>query len=220
MFTLHKGPTNYFHLTLVVIGGLTVASLLYISYLLTIVSFDELGIDSAFVPRRPVIMSLATDRLSYIPGEHVKVSVLLDIEERKTPGIDVVLAYDPMFLELVSLAPEPTPTKDKTTVKAVTTGVVRLTPQTYLDASLSKFDNLHYFSIDYDRAQIRFSALMQPLNDFQGKGEIASLYFKALKPGKSDLKLIFDRNNATDSNVAFSGRDILTNVINTTVDIK
>lgn len=223
MFKLHKGPTNYFHLLLVLIGGLTAASLLYISYLLTIVSFDEAGIDNVFLKPRHVAMSVSTNRAQYAIGDQVKVSVQLDIQGRKTPGVDVVLAYDPTYLEPVSLVPavQATSPKDKkAAVTSITKGIVRFTPQTYLESSSSRFDTLPYFSIDYDKAQIRFSALMQPLNDFEGKGEIASLYFKAIRPGMTEIKIISDQNSTTDSNVAFGGRDILNSTTNTTINIR
>lgn len=225
---LHKGPTNYFHLTLVIIGGLTAASLLYISYLLTLVSFEELGIDTGFSPKPHIALTVNTDRSFYVLGDRVRTSIMINTE-RKAGGVDIVLAYDPSFLEPLPVAPsalEPLPqkteaqSKKKPRVAPITYGIVRLPPATYLDMSASKFVAVPYFSIDYERSYIRFSALTEPLKDFIGEGEVASLYFKTLRQGNTELRLLFTKNETADSNVAFGGQDILNKISNASFEIR
>lgn len=208
MIKISQEKTNYFHLSLIIIAGLGVAALIYISYILTIVVIDETVINPLVLTNRKVALSLTSDKNEYHIGDIAKISVLIDTLGRKTPGVDIILAYNPEFLEISG--------KIKSKIK----GKEKVKPEDYLDISSSRFDTFPYMSIDLDKSLISFSALMLPLQDFQGSGEIASLNFKTLKSGATQVKFIFERKSTTDSNVAFAGKDILTSVKDLEINIK
>jgi len=209
LIKINKEPTNYFHLILLIIAGVAILAMIYISYILTMIAIDETNtLQSVF--QRKAIMSLVSDKGDYNFGDIVKISVVLSTENRKTPGVDVLLAYDPEFLQALSLSG----------AKLTGKGIVKFKSEQILDVSNSKFDTFPYFSIDYNKSLLLFEALTQPLKNFQGIGEIGSLNFKALKSGKTQIKLVFQKGSAIDSNIAFAGRDVLTSVNNVEINIK
>jgi len=211
MFKLHTGPTNYFHLTLIIIAGIAAAALIYISYLFTMIAIDESAIGVGFIVEQRATLALTSDATEYAKGDTIQALVSLITKNRKTPGADIVLSYDPAFLQLVQIdGAKP----------SVTKGQVRVNPELYLNTTGSGFDTFPFMSVDYSKSIISFAALKLPLKEFQGNGDVASLRFKAIAQGATAIKVVFENGSTTDSNVAFNGRDILTAVTDLSLTIK
>lgn len=213
MFKIHKEPTNYFHLALIIIASITVAAFLYIAYLLTIITIEEVGVPQNFLVKRIATLSLAGNKPSYSVNDVVDVTVDLATRNRKTAGVGILLSYDPAFLE-------PVPQTEIKVVRQKNIESLKAIPEQYLNISASVFDTFPYMNIDYKKSLIHFSALKLPLQDFEGSGTIASLKFKTLQPGVTNLKFVFQKGSTTDTNVAFAGKDVLSSVTDLVINIR
>jgi hypothetical protein len=129
--------------------------------------------------------------LSFLPlsgekkiGKFFNVSVILDSQEQKNYGADVIINYDPEMLELDPVALT-TPFDEKGT------------------RIINKWQD----------GEIIFSYLAPAGTSWQGEMEITELTFTPKKVGTADLKFNFQPNSSTDCNVAGdNGQDILNKV--------
>jgi len=119
-------------------------------------------------------------------GEILPVEIYLDSQGRKVDGVGVVILYDPEFLEI----------EIPSGLKVENLGLSRI---------------LFPVKDNFPKGELRFSLISQPGRYFQGRGKIASLKFKILKEGITDLNFKFKPGATDDCNVSLykKGVDIL-----------
>ncbi|MEK7635986.1 MAG: hypothetical protein AAB405_02765 [Patescibacteria group bacterium] len=156
-----------------------------------------------------VIISLSADKKEYNFDELVNVGVLLKLADKKTPGVDVLLKYDPKSLELQKIAGG----------KLQTSGIVSDSKQ-ILKTDSSSFETFPYLKADILSGSIFFSALAQPMKDVIGEANIASIVFKAVRKGNTKISLVFDKSLNQDTGVFYMGEDILDKAIDFEIIIK
>ena len=158
---------------------------------------------------KSVIIKLSADKIEYNLNELVNVDILLALADKKTPGVDVLVKYDPKSLEL-----------QKTAGGALQTNGVVSDPKQILKTSKSSFDTFPYLKVNILDGSIFFSALAQPKKDVIGEANVASIVFKAVKKGSTKISLVFDKNLNQDTGVFYLGEDILDKVIDAEIVIK
>jgi hypothetical protein len=139
-----------------------------------------------------VKLSLAALQKEYKVGDEIKVSVFIDSGGRIVDGLDVILRYNPAYLEVEG-------------------------GEKFLDSSDSVFSVFPSSKIDPQKGKIVFSALATPpKGKFEGKGRVASISFKAKKKGETEISFVFAPSSTIDTNVSsFSeSKDILEKVEN------
>ena len=144
----------------------------------------------------PGRLSFSLEKENFNVGETFLAKVLVDPGQKKTVGADVVLEYDPNFLELIEEDGK------------------------FVDFSESIFDLFPVGRYDSTTGEIRFSALIsahQPA--LGGGGIVGTLKFKALKQGDTELSFVYEFRSTTDSNIAFKGKDILGKVVDAKIKI-
>jgi hypothetical protein len=129
-------------------------------------------------------------------GEEFKVDVKIDTQGALADGMDLVIKYDPKFIEVVN--PE-------------------------VPMVLNKiFSNFPVNSADATSGLITVSAVSSPGDpSFSGQAVLGSLNFKAIQLGPTSISLDFTKGSTTDSNVVetTSGNDILEMVNNLDITI-
>lgn len=127
----------------------------------------------------------------YQVGTFFSINLLLDNKNKKAAGIDIILYYNPTILEVVEIRKG------------------------------SVFENFVLIEIKKEKGEIRVSALSPPGQGFIGQGEIATLDFKALQKGKTDLVFDFQKSSTAATNLAElgTGRNLLGEVINGSYEI-
>lgn len=156
-----------------------------------------------------VIASLSADKKAYSLNELVNIGVLLNLADKKTPGVDILIKYDPKSLEL-----------QKTIDGALKTSGVVSDPKQVLKISASSFDTFPYLKANILDGSIFFSALAQPKKDVIEKVNIASINFKAIKKGSTKISLVFDKSLNQDTGVFYLGKDILDKVTDVEIVVK
>ncbi len=144
---------------------------------------------------RKAILSLSSQKKENKIGQIFSVEILLDTKDFEIDGVDVFLKYDPKMLEISG--------KEGSRIRV---GNV--------------FKNFMGSEINKETGLIKFSALSEPKEKFQGQGKIATINFKSLKEGMTRISFIFERGLTTDSNVSRKGEDVLLDVINGEYTIK
>ncbi|MEK9154459.1 MAG: cohesin domain-containing protein [Patescibacteria group bacterium] len=208
MFKITNEPTNWRYLGIVALFGIAAAGLI-------VYSFKKYEIAEPVIMKKeikPVYLSLSADKASINLNELVKVTVLLDSLSEKNVGTDVILNYDPEFLEI---QPVSSAVKTKKQIKDEV-----LEPKNYLDTTASFFNIFPYLRVNNLVGSIIFSALANPSEEVSGKGSVATLIFKAIKKGNVKIDISFKSGSSVDSNVAYMGRDILTGVSGVELNIK
>jgi len=142
---------------------------------------------SSFQPKL-AILSLDSFKVNYQLGETLPLIINLDSKGLMVDGVDVLITYDPSYLE-----PQ------------------FLTDKNPLDTTESVFAVFPLVKVDEAIGQIKFSALSSPAQSFTGKGQVAKLQFKTIRQGETFLKIKFKPGLTNDSNVALAGkgRDVL-----------
>lgn len=145
---------------------------------------EEKGV---FTEKSKVTLSMAASQREIAQGDEFLVNVILDTSEFQADGVDVVLNYNPQYLEFKKI-----------------------------DYSDSVFSTFPPYSVIKGGGRISFSALSPAGQTFQGKGKVAAISFQALKQGESEIYFDFQPDSAFDSNVALhgKGKDILEKVDN------
>ncbi|MEK7146759.1 MAG: cohesin domain-containing protein [Patescibacteria group bacterium] len=196
--------TNWFYIILVFLAGLGSASLISFVFLAFNLDQEELAM-SVYSNHRPVSLALITAKKEYSLNDLIEVSILLNTGKRKTAGVDIVLKYDPQFLELQSQNSNAAQVKSVKKERNVN-------PKEFLSTEFSSFDIFPYMKLDSLNGNFFFSALAKPLREVNGQGAVAVLNFKAVKQGETAIKLVFEKGSARDSNVAYLGKDVLAKV--------
>lgn len=191
-FSLVKGDSNHFRLSIIIVVAAFLAGMI------SVLVFDfgtdlELLQPNTGTSNKNASLDLNTPNPDITQGSVFPVEVLLQ-SGLPTTGVDVALQYDPEYLELTRHDNESPGS-----------------PLSYLDTTFSVFDIFPYADVKpaKDFSIFSFSALAKPLKKFKGSGVVASLDFKALKRGDTVITVISEPGGATDSNVAFAGKDIL-----------
>lgn len=165
---------------------------------------------------KPVSLYLVTNGKEFLVNDLIEVDVYLDNYNKKSSGVDLVLHYDPSYLEL-------RPLKRNELTGTVITGnaildlsqnkrEVRLEPHSYLNTQASSFELFPFLKVDTLNGLIYFSALAKPLVGVEGRTSVASLLFTAKRKGSTRIDIVFEKGSNTDSNVAHLGKDILEEV--------
>ena len=136
------------------------------------------------------VLTLDSSTKSFSVGDTFMVSVTLDTDGKPVDGVDVYsLHYDPKILSVVDDMPN--------------TSGVQVSPGTAFGISAMNL-------VDTTTGSISFSQVSNGGTSFKGKGVIAKINFKAIAPGKVELKFDFKPGNTIDTNAAYHGEDMLT----------
>lgn len=152
----------------------------------------------------PSLASAAT--LSVSPSSHTvkagdtfSISVRLDTQGDSVDGVDLrYLNYNPSLLQVL----------DADASKAG----VQITPGTLMPMTLLN-------NVDQAAGKISFSQVSAGGTKYKGSGTLATISFKALASGSTQLTFNHTPSNTTDSNVAMAGKDTLSAVINGSITI-
>ncbi len=150
----------------------------------------------------PQILSMSDPKIVINParsnvsiGQTVEVKALVITGGKSTDSTDLILRYDPKFLE------------------ASSSSVIKV-GQIYQDYPVAV--------VDPGLGEIAVSGVTPPKGQpFVGIGTLATFYFKALQNGKTALTVDFQKGATAESNVVLSGssKDILGEVINAEISI-
>lgn len=179
----------------------------------SVVQNNEVAVEQPLEAVKPeaesVIVSLSADKTEYNLNELVNVDILLALADKKTPGIDIAIKYDPKFLEL-----------QKTAGGALQTSGKVSDPKQILKTTNSSFDTFPYLKVNILDGLIFFSTLAQPKKNVIGEASVASIIFKAVKKSNTKIELVFDKSLNQDTGVFYMGKDILDKVIDIEIIVK
>ncbi len=189
---------DFFHVTLFIVIALLSALGLYL--FIVIAEQDTSSMQGAPTNDTVASLRLVADKPAYAVGDEVFVTALLSTN-RRTSGVDIVIQFDPDYLELIHGT-------------ATALGLSSPAAVYFAEARPPIYENFPYAKLERqgEMMTFSFSAITKPLETFKGGGPVATLRFKALKPGVTVIDIISDEKRPQDSNVAFEGRDILTEV--------
>jgi|GEM_PF-2812973 len=135
-------------------------------------------------------LSLSSASTNYEVGDIFNVNIILDAQGQPVQGVDIrYLNYDPSFLEVLD-------------ADSQTNGV-------QIKAG-SLMPNTNANSVS--GGKILFSQSSSGSQSFNGSGVLATIKFKVLKSGSTQLSFDFIQNSSMDTNIASNGQDILTSV--------
>ena len=200
-----KNLYDFFHVTLfIVIAALSALGL----YLFIIIAEEDTSSMQAVSTNDTVAsLRLVADKPAYTTGDEALVTVFLSTN-RRTSGVDVVIRFDPDYLELV---------QGTGTARGFSTpaGVY------FADVRPPVYENFPYAKLEQsgEMMTFSFSAITKPLETFKGGGPVATLRFKVLKSGVTAIDIISNKRQTQNSNVAFEGKDILTAVEGVSITI-
>lgn len=156
-----------------------------------------------------VIMKLSADKSEYNLNELVNVDISLALADKQTPGVDVLVKYDPKVLELQKISGS----------KLSTSGKVS-DPKQILKTVNSSFETFPYLKADIVEGSIFFSALDKAKEYVTGDVNVASIVFKAIKKGDAKISLASDKSKSLDTEVFYMGNAILDKVTDAEMVIK
>jgi len=161
------------------------------------VKFSSLPINSQkTIPKAS--LALQSPKNNYQVGETIPVKIILDTQNNPVDGVDVILVYPADNIE---------PQADN-----------------LLDKTNSVFANIIGPKTDAVKREIKFSALPLPHNSFVDRGEVATINFLAASTGQAEIKILFVKDSASesDSNVSYylEAKDILSQATGLTIQIQ
>jgi len=130
-------------------------------------------------------MKVSSDQIS--DSKTLPVSLYLNSQGKKVDGIGIVILYDPKFLDIDA---------------------------SRIIAENSELPKVIFPVKNMPKGELRFSLISSVDGYFQGKGKIATLKFKVLREGTTDLNFKFRPGATDDCNVALykKGIDVLEEV--------
>ena len=142
-------------------------------------------------------LTLAPASFSKVTGDAFAVNIMLDTAGSAIDGVDVYLNYDRNAMSVVDDDPS-------TDGVQITAGA--LLPNTARNevGSYSK---------------IFFSQTTQGTGTYSGSGVLATIHFRAIAPGETDLTFDFVAGKTSDTNISIGGADILSAVSNASVTV-
>ena len=162
-----------------------------ISKIVTIASLLLLG--------APLIASASTLAVSpssgsYGVGSTFNVDIMLDTKGAAIDGVDIYrLHFNPAILQVVDANP--------------TVAGVQIYPGTILPTNVVN-------TVDNTAGTVTFSQITSGGTKYTGKGELASINFKAMAAGTAKVTFDFTKGKTNDTNVAGNSTDTLTAVTN------
>jgi len=164
--------------------------LLFFFFILAVIGF------SLFLPKTfaasSAILSLSSSKDNPAVNETFEVTVALNTAGAQTPGVDVILLFDP----------------DKLEAQEIIKG--------------NAFPQYVYQNIDNQKGRVSISGIIRLDGPpFSGRGTFAKVKFKAQSPGRTTINFDFAEGERNDSNVALFGTpdDILGKAQGTTITI-
>ena len=128
------------------------------------------------------------------------IDIVLDTANQPIDGVDVfVLHYDPLVIQVVDDIPEQEG--------------IQIQAGSILSINAANI-------VDQSAGTIKFSQVATGGTNFSGRGILATIHFKAVKMGVSNLKFDFKPGSTTDTNVAYQGHDQLIQVENAVYSIE
>lgn len=192
-FKLSKDQRTHFHIVLIAVIST------FLAIYLVFIAFPRVTLD--LESYTPDIYAIREGKLFvYLPpgnsqdivtnGQIFTVNVGLKTGV-PTAGVDIVLQYDPKYLQLVGAG-------NKSTFR-------------YINTSSSIFQIFPYEKLLHGTSteQLDFSALANPLKEYSGGGLIASVTFRAIASGQTEIIIPADQRQAFAPHVAFHGKNIL-----------
>lgn len=148
------------------------------------------GMVEAIAPR----ISLNVSKTSFRSGEGVPVSVFINTGGKSLSGADLIIRFDPKFMEA--------------TQGAVLKGAI--------------FDEYPLASVDTKKGLVSISGIDNLQNSFKGVGQFALINFKTKLPGKTSVTIEFIKGATTASNLveAATSKNILEQVDNLELEIQ
>jgi len=133
-------------------------------------------------------LSLTSSSNSYNIGDIFDVNVVLDTQGAAAQGVDIrYLNYDPSFLEVQD-------------ADSGSSGVQILAGSLMVNTTANSVSG----------GKILFSQATSGSQTFSGSGTLATIKFKVLKVGSTQLNFDFTQGSSIDANIASNGQDILT----------
>ncbi|MBI2196781.1 hypothetical protein HYU45_04205 [Candidatus Daviesbacteria bacterium] len=178
----------------IVLGVVLVVEIIYAGWTL----FPKSGTTSPPVAgtteRSTARISLTAPQQSFQVGDLIPVSVILDSGLKTISGVDLIVRYDPEILEITK-------------------------------AGLSKgniLDEYPLMSVDSGSGLVSISGISSLGGGFAGKGEFATLNFKAKQTANTSLTINFEKDTTTASNLveANTSKNILEEVDNLEITIE
>lgn len=141
------------------------------------------------------VVALTTDQPSYLVGDQIPVTIKLSTGGYNSVGADLVLKYDPNFLE----------------AKETDFFEQGETYQDYPGTSLDKKNGMIFIS----------GIVLSDRGGFNGTGIFGRLKFVAKKQGLTLVKVEFQADSTTDSNIidTVSAKDVLAQAIDVEINI-
>lgn len=144
-------------------------------------------------------LSLQTASTAVKVGDTFSVDMVLDTAGMPIDAVDIFsLHYDPKVLQVVD---------DNSAVAGV-----QITPGKILTANGPNM-------VDAKAGTIKLGQAAVGGTNYTGKGVLATIHFKALAAGNSDLKFDFALGNTIDTNAAYNGKDQLSSVSNLMINV-
>lgn len=140
-------------------------------------------------------LSLIPDQAFYKSGDEVKIDVKLFTGGYTTDSTDLVIKYDSEFLA---------PSEDSFALEG------------------DLYSEYPAMQVDKENGLIGISGITVPGSEsFTGEGNFATIYFTALKDGRTTVSVDFEKGQTADSNVVLTGstQDILGSVKNADIII-
>lgn len=140
-------------------------------------------------------LSFEPESQEFVVGDTFSVDIILDTAGNDVDGVDIYsLYYDPTLLEVVDNLPR----QSGTQIKA--------------GSLISQNGGSSGNSVNKTEGTILFSQPASGGQYFNGKGVLATIQFKALKPGDANLKFDFIPGSTVETNVVGHGIDLLSHV--------
>lgn len=145
------------------------------------------------------VISLSADKTEVKVSETVLLSVKLTVAGKASTASDLTIKYDPSYLSPALSDPGPFKKGDI-------------------------FERIVFNAADLKSGVATMSAISSVSGEstsgaFSGEGILATIPFKALKSGQTEVKVVFAPGNTTDSNVVVDAKDVLKNVTNISLQI-
>ncbi len=118
-------------------------------------------------------ISLTAPEQSFQVGDVIPVLVSIDSGGKNISGVDLIVQYDPEFLEITN--------EDLEVGQAL--------------------DEYPFKSVDPEQGLVSISGITSLGNDFSGAAEFAALNFRAVSPGQTVLSVNFEKGSTVASNL-------------------
>ena len=150
-------------------------------------------------PVSGVSLSLSPNSTSVAPNGTFTVNVILNTSGQSSAGVDLnKLRFNPAILQVVD---------SNTSLPGV-----QIAPGTIMPTNVAN-------TVDNTQGTITFSQLTNPGTTYTGTGTLATITFRAIASGSSNVTFDFTSGSGIDTNVAGNGVDILQSVGNGTYTV-